>query len=148
MNGSQARTDGLPEIMIKDAASPIDSSELRDAVHEFNFEATGYRDDRVLACFLRNEAGALTAGIEGFTWGGYARIEYLWVDKTLRGRGIGTQLLVAAEHEARRRECRKVTVDTHSFQAPDFYRSLGYDEVATTLDTPVGFSDTLFEKTL
>jgi GNAT superfamily N-acetyltransferase len=148
MNGNAARTNDLPEIVITDAAVPTDSAELRDAVHEFNFQATGYRDDRDLACFLRNDAGTLIAGIEGFTWGGYARIEYLWVDDTLRGHGIGTQLLAAAEHEALQRGCVKVTVDTHSFQAPDFYRSLGYSEVATTLDTPIGFSDTLFEKSL
>ena len=148
MNCSPARADDLPEIVITDAAAPIDSTELRNAVHEFNFQATGYRDDRLLACFLRNDAGTLIAGIEGFTWGGYARIEYLWVDDTLRGQGIGTQLLVAAEHEAGQRGCVKVTVDSHSFQAPDFYRSLGYHEVATTLDTPIGFSDTLFEKLL
>ena len=148
MNGSPAPANDLPEIVVADTASPTDSAELRDAVHEFNFDATGYRDDRVLACFLRNHAGTLIAGIEGFTWGGYARIEYLWVDKTRRGHGIGTQLLVAAEHEARQRGCVKVTVDTHSFQAPGFYRALGYREVSTTLDTPFGFSDTLFEKSL
>jgi GNAT superfamily N-acetyltransferase len=148
MNETPARAGDLPEFVMTDAAAPSDSAELRDAVHEFNFAATGYRDDRVLACFLRNDVGRLIAGIEGFTWGGYARIDYLWVHETLRGKGIGTQLLAAAEHEARQRACVKVTLDTHSFQAPDFYRALGYREVATTRDTPIGFTDTLFEKAL
>jgi GNAT superfamily N-acetyltransferase len=148
MNKRPARAEKLPEIVMNDATVPSESAELRDAVHEFNYDATGYRDDRVLACFLRNEAGKLVAGIEGFTWGGYARIDYLWVHETLRGKGIGTQLLAAAEQEARQRACVKVTLDTHSFQAPDFYRTLGYREVATTSDTPIGFSDTLFEKDL
>lgn len=136
------------EIAIRDSASDEDSAALRDALHEFNFAATGYRDGRALSCFLKDDDGTLIAGIDGFTWGGYARIEYLWVDASHRGEGIGTRLLAAAENEARRRGCGKIVLDTHSFQAPDLYRSLGYGEVATTLDTPVGFSQTLFEKLL
>jgi ribosomal protein S18 acetylase RimI-like enzyme len=100
------------------------------------------------APFLKDDDGALVAGIDGFTWGGYARIEYLWVDAAMRGRGIGTRLLAAAEREARERKCTTIVLDTHSFQAPDLYRSLGYREVGTTADTPVGFSQTLFEKHL
>ena len=140
--------DELPEIVIRDSEAEADAAELREAVHEFNFDATGYRDDRVLSCILRDREGRLIAGIDGFTWGGYARIEYFWVHEALRGRGIGTRLLAAAENEARRRGCRKVVLDTHSFQAPGLYRSLGYREVGTTLDVPVGASETHFEKSL
>jgi len=140
--------DEDPEIVISDSAADEDCIELRIALHEFNFESTGYRDGRSLSCFLRNADGVLVAGIDGFTWGGYGRIEYLWVDASLRGQGIGTRLLSAAENEARRRGCLKVVLDTHSFQAPELYRSLGYEEVGTTLDTPIGFSQTLFEKSL
>ena len=140
--------DDIPEIVINDSASRADRAELREALHEFNVAATGYRDARGLSCFLRDQDGSLVAGVEGFTWGGYARIEYLWVHESLRGQGIGSLLLATAEHEALQRACVKIVLDTHSFQAPDFYRSLGYREVGTTSDTPVGFSDTLFEKSL
>jgi GNAT superfamily N-acetyltransferase len=138
----------LPEIVITDVEARADSAALRAALHDFNFEATGYRDGRALSCFLRNREGVLVAGIDGFTWGGYARVDYLWVDEALRGTGVGSRLLSAAEDEARRRGCRKVVLDTHSFQAPGFYGARGYLEVGTTKDTPVGFSQTLFEKPL
>lgn len=138
----------VPAIVIRDSASDADLAELEAAIHTYNRDATGYRDDRLLACFLRDERGTLIGGIHGFTWGGYARIEYLWVHEALRGRGLGRRLLDAAEREARARGCVKAVLDTHSFQAPSFYRSLGYRDVATTVDTPVGFSDTLFEKLL
>ena len=73
-------------IVIRDTATDAEIAELRDAVHEFNFEATGYRDGRALSCFLRGDDGALVAGIDGFTWGGYARVDYLWVAEALRRR--------------------------------------------------------------
>ena len=136
------------DLVIRDTASDADSADLRDAIHEFNFATTGYRDGRSLSCFLRDDDGALVAGIDGFTWGGYARVDYLWVTEQLRGQGLGSRLLDAAEEEARRRGCGTIVLDTHSFQAPDLYRTRGYAEVGTTVDTPRGYTQTLFQKTL
>jgi GNAT superfamily N-acetyltransferase len=135
------------EIVIGDVASDDDSAALRDALHEFNYAATGYRDGRSLSCFIR-AAGELVAGIDGFTWGGYARVDYLWVAEPLRGQGLGSQLLTAAEDEARRRGCMTIVLDTHSFQAPGLYRKHGYIEIGTTLETPRGHTQTMFQKDL
>jgi ribosomal protein S18 acetylase RimI-like enzyme len=140
--------DDLTDVAIGDSATDADIAALREALHQFNFEATGHRDGRGLSCIVRDRAGRLLAGIDGFTWGGYAHIEYLWVGAAMRGTGIGTRLLSAAEAEARHRGCLKVVLSSHSFQAPDLYRSLGYREVGTTLDTPIGFTQTFFEKSL
>jgi len=135
-------------IEIRDTATDAEIAELRDAIHEFNFAATGYRDGRSLSCFLRSDDGTLVAGIDGFTWGGYARVDYLWVAEHARGQGLGTRLLDAAEAEARRRGCGTIVLDTHSFQAPDLYRARGYTEIGTTVDTPRGYTQTLFQKEL
>ena len=138
---------GAWDIEIGDGGSEADIADLRSALHEYNFATTGYRDGRALSCFLRDD-GRLIAGVDGFTWGGYARIDLLWVDEPLRGQGLGRALLAAAEAEARRRGCGTIVLDTHSFQAPGLYRKLGYSEVGTTMDTPVGFSQTVFQKRL
>ena len=135
------------DVEIVDDVDDADVAELRDALHEYNFATTGYRDGRSLSCFLRDE-GRLVAGIDGFTWGGYARIDVLWVDGPHRGHGLGRALVAAAEAEARRRGCKSIVLDTHSFQAPDLYRALGYAEVGATQDTPVGHSQLLFQKDL
>ena len=134
------------DIEIGDLSAESDIAELRAALHEYNFETTGYRDGRELSCFLRDDDGRLIAGIVGFTWGGYARISLLWVDEPMRRHGVGRTLVAAAESEARRRDCGTIVLDTHSFQAPDFYRALGYEEVGETTDTPVGFTQVLFQK--
>ena len=134
-------------IEIQDGASDVDTAELRAALHEYNFAATGYRDGRDLAGFVRDN-GRLVAGIVGFTWGGYARVDLLWVDEPMRGSGLGRALLSAAEDEARRRGCRMIVLDTHSFQAPGFYSGLGYTKVGETVDTPIGFTSATFQKRL
>ena len=114
----------------------------------FNLAATGYDDYRSLSCFLRNDAGELEAGIDGFSWGGYAMIEWLWVTATIRGRGYGTGLMGVFEAEAQERGCRSIRVNTHTFQAPEFYRHLGYDEIGYALDAPLGYGEHFFAKRL
>ena len=136
------------EIVIASSASAEDQAALEAALNEYNFATTGYRDGLSLSCFLRDDDGALRAGIDGFTWGGYARVVTLWVDASLRGQGLGRRLLAAAEDEARRRGCRTIILDTHDFQAPDFYPKLGYEPVGRTSETPAGSGQTLFQKNL
>jgi GNAT superfamily N-acetyltransferase len=135
------------EIVISDTATDAESAALRDALHEFNFATTGYRDGLSLSCFLY-DGDELVAGIDGFSWGGYARVDYLWVTEAQRGQGLGSRLLDGAEAEARRRGCRTIVLDTHSYQAPDLYRSRGYTEFGTTEDTPVGYTQSFFRKSL
>jgi ribosomal protein S18 acetylase RimI-like enzyme len=65
------------------------------------------------------------AGLHGWTWSGWLKINYLWVSVEERGRGRGRQMLLMAEAEARKRGCSHATLSTYSFQAPDFYRRLG-----------------------
>jgi len=142
-----AGVEQLP-IEISDETSPADEVALRDALFEFNCQTTGYRDVRSLSCFLRHDDGTLIAGIDGFTWGGYARIEYLWVSGPFRETGLGSRLLEAAENEARARGCTTVVLDTHSFQAPEFYRRRHYIEVGLTRETPRGHTQVLFQKPL
>ena len=75
-------------------------------------------------------------------------IASLWVHESLRGQGVGTRLLRAAESEARARGARTVELSTHSFQAPDFYARFGYTETARRDDYPAGHAQVLLSKSL
>jgi len=136
------------EVEIIDVRDEAARTELRERLVAYNLAVTGYDDGRSLSCFLRDEEGALVAGIDGFTWGGYAKIEWLWLAEHLRGAGLGQRLVEAAEAEAAARGCRVVRVDTHTFQAPGFYEGLGYQRVGEAVDTPVGHREIFYAKEL
>ena len=136
------------EVEITDVHDEAARTELRERLIAHNIAVTGYDDGRSLSCFLRDEAGELVAGLAGFTWGGYAKIEWLWVAEHLRGSGLGQRLVEAAEAEAAASGCRVVRVDTHTFQAPGFYERLGYHRVGEAVDTPVGHGEVFYVKEL
>jgi GNAT superfamily N-acetyltransferase len=107
-------------------------------IYEFNAAATHIDDGRLLALTVRDPSGAIVAGLSGWTWGGCLAVEYLWVHADWRGKSYGTRLLNAAEAEAVARGCTVAVLDTHSFQAPDFYRRLGYESYGVVDDCPAG----------
>jgi GNAT superfamily N-acetyltransferase len=102
---------------------------LRDRIDAFNADMTKIYDFKELAIFLRDASGQMTAGLYAYTWGGCLDIRLLWVSEHLRGRGLGSTLMHVAEREAIARGCHIAMLDTHSFQAPDFYKKLGYEEI-------------------
>jgi GNAT superfamily N-acetyltransferase len=136
------------EVRMTDEVDEAGVEELRNAVIAFNVAVTGYSDRTSLGCLVRDHTGQLIAGLDGFTWGGYAMIEWLWVHGDYRHEGLGTRLVQAAEHEAIRRGCGVVRVNTHTFQAPGFYSGLGYSQIGVAVDTPVGHGEVFLQKRL
>ncbi len=133
--------------MVCDEAAPEDLKFL-ERINEFNFATTGIYDARLLVALLRDDSGRIYAGLSGHTWGGVAEVRFLWVDESRRHIGIGSQLLRAAEKEARSRGCNKIVLSTHSFQAPDFYRRHGYVVAGEFSDYPRDHRSIFLEKIL
>ncbi len=90
-----------------------------------------------LTLALREE-GALIGGLVGQTFMGWLTVDGLWVAVEHRGRGHATRLMNQAETEARRRGATDSVLDTFSFQAPEFYRKLGYRDFARLDGFPAG----------
>lgn len=121
---------------------------LDDRIYELNVEATGLDDGEHLMIQALNVTGEMVAGLAGWTWGGCGYVDDLWVAETYRGAGIGTRLMNAAETEAVARGCQWMVLSTHTFQAPDFYRARGYEEVGRTPGYPVGGAQVHLRKAL
>lgn len=136
------------DLTIEDAPNPGDVAYVEDQLNAYNMRVTGYDDYRPLGIFVRDASGAIVAGLTGFTWGGALKIGYLWVHEDYHGQGYGTRLVHAAEREAVARGCRQAVLDTHSFQAPDFYPQLGYVQCGRAEDWPLGHQQLYFTKRL
>lgn len=108
-----------------------------------------YPAPRNIALALRDPdtgetVGGLTARI------GYSRmfVELLFVPERLRGHGLGEKLMAEAEALARQENCLGIWLDSYSFQAPEFYKKLGYTEFGVIGDYPPGFSRHFLHKSL
>ncbi len=136
------------QFSLEDSPSSEDLEFLETQTNEYNMLKTGKRDFRPLAVFLRNVDKQIVAGLSGYTWAGFCEIPFLWVHEDARGRGLGKQLLLAAEKEVKARGCSLIVLNSYSFQAPGFYKKLGYDEVGHVKDCPPGQAHYYFEKRL
>jgi GNAT superfamily N-acetyltransferase len=117
----------IPELNVEDRPDQNDVDFLDDQINRYNVAVTGIDDWRALAIFVRDDAGTIMAGLSGGTWAGYLEVKSLWVREDRRGQGHGRRLLLAAEREALARGCDRVLLDTHDFQAIEFYKRLGYE---------------------
>jgi GNAT superfamily N-acetyltransferase len=124
------------------------SARLNQELHDYNVQMTGVDDQAELSVRAVDDAGELVGGLSGWTWGGCGGVELLWVRADRRGESWGRVLMEAAEAEARRRGCMQMIVSTLSFQAPGFYRSLGYVETGRTKGHPIGYANLHFTKQL
>jgi len=128
--------------------SLADIEYLEDRLYEFNTAATGIADGRSLGIFLRDVEQKIVAGAAGHTWGETCELRQVWVAEPLRCQGVGRRLLAEAEAEAVRRGCRQLILTTHSFQAPQFYKKLGFTVVSEVSDYPRGHSQIVLRKLL
>jgi GNAT superfamily N-acetyltransferase len=136
------------ELRVEDDPRPEDVATLSERLYEHNAFVTGHHDGRWLAIFVRDREGRIVAGLQGWTWGGTGFVQNLWVHQELRSQGLGHRLLEAAEHEAQQRGCREMHLDTHSYQAPDFYRRQGYAELGALPGWPGHTTRIFFRKAL
>jgi GNAT superfamily N-acetyltransferase len=128
------------------AAAVVDSG-----LGAFNVAAAPLNEVRTVACFARKsagDAGGVIGGVIGRTWGDCAEIQQLWVNSAWRGVGIGSALVARFESIAALRGCSLAYLDTFSFQAPDFYRRLGWDLIHTISGFGPGIAKHTMQKRL
>jgi len=114
-------------------------------INAFHSRTVPHESQR-FAWLLRDGDGELTAGVVGVLSWQWLFIEAMWVSDTLRGRGIGRALMTRAEAHAAERGFHSAWLDT--FQAKDFYLSLGYQAFGELADYPAGQTRTFMRKKL
>src|SRR6478609_7014660 len=135
------------EFHVDDHPDPLDVELLEAAIRSEASTATGLGDEVELAIFVR-DAGAIVAGISGWTWGDCCELQSLWVAPRLRGRGLATRLIAAAEAEAATRGCSQTVHFTYDFQAKNLYERIGYELVGRVEAFPSGTDALWYRKGL
>ena len=98
-------------------------------------------------CIVRRVEDKVVAGGRGIINMGALEIRGLWVDEHLRGTGLGSEILLAIEDEARLRGASRAMLYTYSWQAQSFYEKAGYT-VFSMFDYPDGFQRIDMQKEL
>ncbi|MEV8550484.1 GNAT family N-acetyltransferase [Streptomyces glaucescens] len=119
---------------------------LDEQLTAFNGTACGAGTPEEFSIRVEDATGEPAGGLTGYVWGGLCAVHLLWVREDLRGAGWGSRLMRAAEEEGVRRGCTDMTVSTYTFQAPGFYRKLGFRETGRTPGVPGGHADVSFHK--
>lgn len=140
----------MPEyrLQVEDRPGEEDIRFLWQELIQYNLAHSSIGDTQDLAVFVRDGENRIMAGVNGHTWGECLEIKYLWVHADLRGQGYGRRLLLGIERQAAARGCRQAILDTYSFQAPDFYRGLGYEVWGEIQGFPCGYRKFFFRKRL
>lgn len=95
---------------------------------------------------LRDNDGEIKGGITANMFWHHMKIDFLWVDKSVRKKGYGKILLNKLEDYAREKDCRFIYLDTFSFQAPEFYQKNGYVIFGVLEDHPKGYNQYFLQK--
>lgn len=117
-------------------SNPTDDEvkEFQKGLEAFNMEKTAGEFNSPkdwLSLVLKDHDGNIVGGIMTSTlyWAQY--LEVLWVDDKYRGLGYGRDLVLEAERLAKKNGCLASQTYMFSFQAPDFYQTIGYKLIAT-----------------
>ena len=122
---------------------------IADALLAHNVELLGKADIRPLAILLHADDGiTVTGGLWARTSFKWLYVELLFVPEQLRAQGLGGQLLLAAEAEARERGCQGSWLETFSVVAAQFYEKLGYRRFGVIPEYPPGNLRQFFLKDL
>jgi ribosomal protein S18 acetylase RimI-like enzyme len=104
----------------------------------YNTEKAGAPKYRKLVLSARDAKRRLVGGLTGDLYWNALYIHLLWLKPGVRGEGLGTRLMQEAERIARRARKELISLSTYSFQAPAFYRRLGYRSVGGIRGYPRG----------
>lgn len=114
----------------------------------YNASKAGVTVAEPIALLVRDEHDDILGGLYAKVFYRWLFIELLSVPERARGQGLGSRLMQMAEDLAREKECVGMWLDTFEFQAPGFYKKMGYSELGHIADYPPGHKRFFFQKRL
>jgi GNAT superfamily N-acetyltransferase len=126
-NPQLAESINNPTIIVTETIDQQMHDAIGSGLDEFNDDVIGYADRKALAVIVKDpDTGKVVGGALGRSSLGLLFLDLFYLPPSLRGGGLGTQILQAFEAEGRHRGCRSAVLYTISFQAPEFYERNGW----------------------
>jgi GNAT superfamily N-acetyltransferase len=135
-------------IELSDQANEQVRNEIVAPLIAYNISKAGPNDGRPLVITILDSHNKIIGGLWGNTGFQWLFTQLLLVPESLRGRGLGADLMRRAEAEAVDRGCHGAWLDTFEFQARGFYERIGYECFGQLPDYPPGFARFFMKKSL
>jgi len=120
---------------------------IKEELNKYNQKFSQPDNYKKLEIIVRVD-NKIIAGLAGCTYWGWFYIDRFWIEESYRGKGLGSKILNKAESEAVKRGCKFAHLDTHDFQALQFYKKKGYRVKSRLKDLPEGYYKYLMWKKL
>jgi len=135
-------------MFISDISAPDQDAidQLKAGLIAYNAPYTQGLADECISCFVRDDNNAIKGGVLAKIYWGWLYIEWFWLDESLRGTGVGSELLNKIENHALSLNVRHFRLETASFQALGFYKKNGYDVFGVLQDMPPGHQTYFLKK--
>jgi GNAT superfamily N-acetyltransferase len=146
--GVPERPDRLPELVVEGSPATADLALLEEQVAMAAATAAGLGEEQEFGIFARDENRRVVAGVSAVVWGGCCELQAMWVEESLRHRGLARALITEAETEARRRGCVLVMFHAYDLLARGLYERLGYETVGVIDNCPAGSAARWYRKDL
>ena len=127
----------MPQFSIRLSEEYADLAAVYDALHAYNLTKTGMDPNEKVqtpvlpeqyALVVEDESGKFCGGLS-FHWENNPRrisADYFQMNSSVRGQGIGTRVMDELFAIAKRGGAASIELCTNAFQAPGFYRKLGF----------------------
>ncbi|HEY0105845.1 MAG TPA: GNAT family N-acetyltransferase [Rhizomicrobium sp.] len=103
---------------------------LMAGMKAFNNAAAPDVNSHKIVAAIRDTDGKVAGGVIGRLAGDSVYMEIVYADEAVRGTGLGREMMLLAEAEAKRLGAREAWLYTMSFQAKPFYEKIGYCQFA------------------
>ncbi len=138
-----------PRIEMTATPSADDRAAILKPLRAHNNAKAGDPMAETFALLVRDElTNEIIGGLQGEIFYRWLYIELLAVPEQARGEGTGSRLMDMAQTLAREKGCVGIWLDTFDFQAPDFYKRLGFTEFGHLDDFPPGHKRFFLQKRL
>ncbi|SHF48156.1 GNAT family N-acetyltransferase [Pedobacter caeni] len=138
-------------IKVADTIDQKSYARIAELLFEYNLSKTQEFQNEInksIEIIIRDEQNEIVGGLYGRSIWGTLEINKCVVIPKNRNEGIGRKLIIEAEKEAKNRNCRFISLNTFSFQAPEFYEKLGFEKIGTETDFPKGLEKRYYRKKL